>query len=648
MVVIWTSAAAGVEYEVVSTIGSEGSDPGHFRGPAGIETNASGYVYVVDLVNSRVEIFGPSGSFLAEFGSEGHGPGEFESPFGIAINRSGFVYVTDSENSNVQVFDPSGTYITGFGTNGSAPGQFYQPFGIAIDSEDRVYVADNGNTRVQVFGPSGGFVREFSGDVGAAEIVEPYGIAVSPFGDVYLAGPFNPRIQVFSTTGTFVRSFAVQGAEVSVVPLGVALLSSGNLLVTTANMRGWSTGEGAVHIYTPTGTLLSAINPATAIGAPGFILFDGAEGPDGRLYVTDYYACRVLVLKQKPYAGPTAGFIAYPETGRAPLTIQFQDTSVGAESWTWVFGDGMYSSERNPVHVYARPGTYTVSLLVSDGSGRSSSKVGKDLIRVAAAPPTAEFTANRTNGTAPLAVGFIANTTGATTWQWFFGDGTTSNESEPMHVYRIPGRYTVWLVASAPGYGSVIARRDAYITVNDEIVVDFAANVTSGPAPLVVGFEERTSGGAPIAWRWEFGDGVSAGGQNATHTYTKGGDYTVNLTVWTSTSFQTASKTACIHVNADPRGPAANFSMSRADGTAPLYVRLTDTSSGSPTSWRWDFGGLAWTSTRSPAVIFRQPGTYPVTLTVSNRFGTSSMTKDLVVTGSTSRVSRGSSVSVVG
>ncbi|MGD9936121.1 MAG: PKD domain-containing protein [Methanoregulaceae archaeon] len=632
MALVCTCAATGVEYEVVSTIGSEGSGPGSFLGPVGIETNASGHIYVVDLVNSRVQVFRPSGSFLAEFGSEGSGPGEFESPFGIAINGSGFVYVTDTGNSRVQVFDASGTYLSGFGSNGSAPGEFYEPFSIAVDQAGTVYVADNGNSRVQVFTPSGAFVREFSGDAGTEEIGEPYGIAVSPFGEVYLASSFTNRVQVFSTTGTFLRSFPVQGAGSSAIPLGVDLLSSGNLLVTTASMRGWTTGEGAVHIYTPTGTLLTAINPTTATGAPGFILFDGVEGPDGHLYLTDYYACHVLVLGRKAYAGPTAGFIAYPETGRAPLTVRFQDTSTGAESWTWVFGDGTYSSDRYPVHVYTRSGTYTVSLLVSDGSGRSHSKVAQDLIRVTAAPPTADFTANRTMGTAPLEVAFVANTTGATSWQWLFGDGGTSTERDPVHVYRAPGRYTVWLVASAPGYGSVIARRDSYITIAEKVTVDFTANVTSGQAPLVVGLAGQASGGTPIAWRWEFGDGTNAGGQNTTHTYTKPGDYTVNLTAWTAAGSSTATKPAHIRVTADPRAPVANFSMSRTSGPAPLFVRFTDGSSGDPTSWRWDFGGLAWTTYRSPGVVFRTPGEYVVTLTVRNAFGSSSKTEYLSVT----------------
>ncbi len=76
--------------------------------------------------------------------------------------------------------------------------------------------------------------------------------------------------------------------------------------------------------------------------------------------------------------------------------------------------------------------------------------------------------------------------------------------------------------------------------------------------------------------------------------------------------------------------PVANFTMSRSSGTAPLLVRFTDTSTGSPTSWRWDFAGR-WTTARNPSIIFRTPGTYTVKLTVTNAYGSSSISKTVTV-----------------
>jgi PKD repeat protein len=86
--------------------------------------------------------------------------------------------------------------------------------------------------------------------------------------------------------------------------------------------------------------------------------------------------------------------------------------------------------------------------------------------------------------------------------------------------------------------------------------------------------------------------------------------------------------------------------MSRSSGAAPLYIKFTDTSTGDPNSWKWSFGGLAWTSIRNPSVVFRAPGTYAVTLTARNAFGTSTATRNMTVTGRQS--GKGDAVSVVG
>ena len=642
-----SGAAASDGYGLVSAFGSEGRFNGEFYGPTGIAINATGYIYVADQENSRIQVFTPSGGFATAFGSNGSAAGELYEPAGIALNSTGYVYVADVENNRIAVFSPSGAFITVFGSPGDAPGELSGPLGVAVNSTGYVYVADTDNDRIQVFGPDGAFVREFAGGIVHEELDGPNGIATSPTGEVYVTDGDNGQVQVFTPSGAFVRAFPVNANEPLSIPIGIAIASSGGVLVTELSIVHSGPEVGRVRVFTPSGTILTSFGPSTAEGYPYSLLFGVAEAPNGDIYVTEYFNCRVLIYRRGTYDGPSAAFSAYPETGQAPLTVQFSDMSVGAESWTWVFGDGTYSSSRNPSHVFTEPGTYTVSLLVSDGSGRSASKVARDLIRVIDAPPTADFSANRTSGTAPLAVAFAANTTVATSWQWYFGDGEMSAEKDPVHVYATPGRYTVWLVASAPGYGSVTAHRDAFITVAEEVVVDFGADRTTGAAPLAVAFSDLTAG-TPLAWRWEFGDGTTANQRNATHVYSKAGTYGVNLTVWTASGSATASKPAFVSVEVDPRAPVANFSLSRTSGTAPLYVKFTDASTGSPTSWRWDFGGLAWTTATSPSVVFRQPGTYPITLVATNAYGSSTVIKNLTVTGAMPRSVPGSAVSVVG
>lgn len=76
-------------------LGSEGSEPGQFRGTAGLAVDGQGAVYVADAGNYRIQRFTPEGLFLAQWGSEGSADGQFLGPFGVAVDTQGAVYVTD-------------------------------------------------------------------------------------------------------------------------------------------------------------------------------------------------------------------------------------------------------------------------------------------------------------------------------------------------------------------------------------------------------------------------------------------------------------------------------------------------------------------------------------------------------------------------
>jgi PKD repeat protein len=87
-----------------------------------------------------------------------------------------------------------------------------------------------------------------------------------------------------------------------------------------------------------------------------------------------------------PLPDPRADFTATPATGAIPLDVQFRDMSGGApKSWSWNFGDGTTSGARNPLHRYAEPGGYTVTLKITDDLARTSTAARTDVI-VAARP----------------------------------------------------------------------------------------------------------------------------------------------------------------------------------------------------------------------------------------------------------------------
>ena len=88
-------------------------------------------------------------------------------------------------------------------------------------------------------------------------------------------------------------------------------------------------------------------------------------------------------------AEPIANFTFTPHTGNSPLIVNFTDTSVGSiNSWSWNFGDGSVSTDKNPSHTYNIPGSYIVSLVVSGPDG-SNTKIATDSITVLPEPSTA-------------------------------------------------------------------------------------------------------------------------------------------------------------------------------------------------------------------------------------------------------------------
>jgi len=370
-----------------------------------------------------------------------------------------------------------------------------------------------------------------------------------------------------------------------------------------------------------------------------------------------------------------ADFIGTPNSGTAPLTVQFTDKSTGNPTmWHWDFGDGPIPMNTdvscsgggcdniaNPTHTYLEPGTYTVTLTASSQYGCSDTITKQMYVVVEpACSIKADFIANPTNGSAPLIVQFTDKSTGnPTMWHWDFGDGPIpmnadvscsgggcDNIANPTHTYLEPGTYTVTLTASnQQGCTDTISKTQFIVVVPAcNIKADFIANPTNGSAPLTVQFTDKSTGN-PTMWNWDFGDGpipmddVSCSGgscgniANPTHTYREPGTYTVTLTASNQQGCtDTISKSQFVVVV-----PACNikadFIANPTSGSAPLTVQFTDKSTGNPTMWNWDFGdgpipmddvscsGGSCGNIANPTHTYREPGTYTVTLTASNQQG---------------------------
>jgi PKD repeat protein len=161
---------------------------------------------------------------------------------------------------------------------------------------------------------------------------------------------------------------------------------------------------------------------------------------------------------------------------------------------------------------------------------------------------------------------------------------------------------------------------------------DFSADSTTGDVPFVVHFTDLSSGGTfgPIAsWQWDFGDGLGNDtNKNPTRTFNTPGTYTVMLTV--TNSGGSATKQNPNYITVHNAAPVANFNADIINGSVPLTVNFTDTSTGSGiTSWDWDFGDNTTHSTMQnpPAHTYSMAGDYTVALRVMNDGGSDVETK---------------------
>lgn len=174
---------------------------------------------------------------------------------------------------------------------------------------------------------------------------------------------------------------------------------------------------------------------------------------------------------------------------------------------------------------------------------------------------------------------------------------------------------------SSPAYFDGTAL--SYQFVPDVIAGFEPADTVVGGAPFHVTFTDM-SAGSPQSWLWDFGDGTTSSEQNPRHTYDEAGSYTVKLTVRNGEIADSKKKDRLVVVTA-PR-VSADFSAGPVSGAAPLTVRFTDRSTGSPTSWQWDFGdnSTAVASTeQNPVHVYEEEGSYSVWLGVNNIFGSS-------------------------
>ena len=304
-----------------------------------------------------------------------------------------------------------------------------------------------------------------------------------------------------------------------------------------------------------------------------------------------------------PRVLPEAGFSVNANSGKAPFEGLFKNTSSGYPNrFSWDFGDGCSSDSENPTHTYENLGKYTVILTVTNDDGSDTiTKTGYiqvfappgnikpgvslkiPIIIIAAViligivfaigygnsnnktnvgnmpPLTSNFSVDNTSGDVPLIVNFRDTSEGSPdTWQWDFGDGSSSAKQYPTYVYQNPGNYIVQLLiakngsikvpsivqtisVSAPN-GPFTVRGMNNSSTNDasqlpseaplDAELDFNANKVINSLYTVY-FEASNVPKGTYSYHWDFGDQKDSFSKTGVHTYAGYGTFQIVLRIET-------------------------------------------------------------------------------------------------------------------
>ena len=337
--------------------------------------------------------------------------------------------------------------------------------------------------------------------------------------------------------------------------------------------------------------------------------------------------------------------ISGPTSGTAGASLTFSGNALNctpsSSGWTWTLSGGTASGSTTGSSITVSwsasgsktitakntgcstaTGTKTVNITTSGGGGGGGGALG------------AVFTITPSSPTTGQTVNFDAtSSTGSpTVYVWDFGDGGSAEGSTASHVYTAPGTYMVALEVSrindstCPPFNICTDVETKSVVVGSSgpkasfnVNVPCIGSLCSVTAGQRVSFNDTSTG--TIASRlWDFGDTTTSTAAAPTHTWSTPGSYTVKLTV--SNGDESDSTTRLFQVNPPPIAAEFNVNVACAEDSCTVLrgqqVTFTDASTGSFTSRVWDFDDGTTSTLAAPVHSWSQPGSYTVTLTISD------------------------------
>ncbi len=409
------------------------------------------------------------------------------------------------------------------------------------------------------------------------------------------------------------------------IPLSVDFTPTASSFVSTLVSYYWNFGDTASGLN-DTSTLLNPTHVYNNIGSY-----------DVTLVSLDNHGCYdTLVIPQyiNPYQ-PDVSFIAIDSTVCLGETTCFFNSSFGGSlSFAWFFGDGGTSVASNPCYTYAAVGDYMVTLIGTDTSGCADTMIRTLYIHVT--DPQANFIADSVYSSCPpLPVNFTSQSTGVdgnTTYEWFFGDGSSSNVQNPFHIYNLPGYYDVTLIINNQYGCSDTLVIDSMISITGP-TASVSVTPTSGCNPLNICFIAISN--TTTSYTWDFGDGniLPFGNDSVCYTYNFPGTFFPSLLLDNG-----AGCTYSFPIDSIIAGsPNVFWNPDQPYLCNEGTVIFEDSTFGISliTSWFWTFGdsasGIADTSVlQNPSHYYDSIGTYIVTLFVTTQNGCTGFLADTI------------------
>jgi gliding motility-associated-like protein len=314
------------------------------------------------------------------------------------------------------------------------------------------------------------------------------------------------------------------------------------------------------------------------------------------------------------------GFSIIPKSGCLPLSVAVTNTTktgVPIASWEWDWGDGSsISTGKDPSpHTYTAEGNFDIKLTAKTAGGActgfwtQSLKVGRR--------PKADFSATPVSGCIPLKVKFTNLTNNGTvkadSFFWEFGDGLTSVETNPIHVYDVkPGKYTVKLIAKNKGCNDTLIKKDLVTLFAPWARFDIQQTLCE---PDTVKITDQAVNYNTIVY--DFGDGSpTTSTKNPVHFY-KPGQYKLRQIVHNDTTGCT--DTFSVSISVDPI--IADFTTNDTLGCYPLKVKFKSSLNRPFALFNWDFGDGGTDTVADPVHFYLEKGVYTVRLKITDNSG---------------------------